>query len=710
MFLNAWAVAMGLLAAAAPVVIHWLTRPRPKTLPLSTLRFLREVVEQRRSRSRLRDWVILLLRTAAVLLIAAAVARPLFGRRVMQTAPDDADVARVVLLDASYSLSAIGREMQHFERARSAAARELTYQPGLAANLIVAAAQPTSLFAGLSTNFGALRDELSAAAPRPEALHVTLALNAAAEQLAAVPEGSRRELIVISDFQRTNWASADFSALPHDTQIRLRSVAPEEDHPNLALLDARVDGRMEVGRPVRLLVEVGNFSSEAREVRVDLRFGPATADGARSLYSSVQVAGMCLPFSRTTLSHEVAPTEPGWMAGEATLTVAGGGLDALPADNVRTCVWDVRPQLEVALISRQSPKQRPSSSYFLERALSTGDVPGRPSRTVRRLDPTQLDAEALGGAELLVLDHPGPLADAHVNQLASLLRRGKSVLYIASETADATNLHRLNQASERAGGLPVAFAPRPANQRDEVFVADVRRDAAPFEVFGDQLPALLRELRIVPGLVSRPIDGALREDVLASLIDGSALLAATSSESGCLAVLNADLESSNLAASPIFVPMLLELIHRRMLSGRRSVTQLTCGEPAVVRLPTDAPPVSELQLSGPDGASRDVGALELDAGGALLRLPASRLPGIYTVSRGGDVYWAGASAPPALESDLRALSAEVLEQRLAGGRHVSYRTESTSDEQESDTLWSWLALGCVLCVVGELATLKMFGA
>ena len=52
-FLNAWAIGIGAAALLAPLAVHFLTRPRPVSFPLSTIRFLREVIEQRRARSRL---------------------------------------------------------------------------------------------------------------------------------------------------------------------------------------------------------------------------------------------------------------------------------------------------------------------------------------------------------------------------------------------------------------------------------------------------------------------------------------------------------------------------------------------------------------------------------------------------------------------------------------------------------------------------------
>src|SRR5204863_6350086 len=95
------------------------------------------------------------------------------------------------------------------ERGRALAARHLEFRPGLRTNLILAAAQAHAVFAGPSSNFPALREALATASVRSERLLVQPALNLAAEMLAAAgPAATRRELVIVSDFQRTNWAAA----------------------------------------------------------------------------------------------------------------------------------------------------------------------------------------------------------------------------------------------------------------------------------------------------------------------------------------------------------------------------------------------------------------------------------------------------------------------------------------------------------------------
>ena len=226
-FLHLWPIYLGALAAAVPLAVHWLTRPRPRKMPLSTLRFVREMAEQRRARNRLRDFLILALRVAAVLLLAWAVARPLLRTGAAEAPGEVGNVARVVLLDVSQSMAASQGGIEAFERARARAAEHFAFERGLRANLIRAGATARPAFDHLSNNQGALRDELARTRVQPQRLNIQPALALAAQIFAdESSESSRRELIVISDFQRTSWANADFSVLPADTKIELESVAP----------------------------------------------------------------------------------------------------------------------------------------------------------------------------------------------------------------------------------------------------------------------------------------------------------------------------------------------------------------------------------------------------------------------------------------------------------------------------------------------------
>jgi hypothetical protein len=94
----------GLLAAALPIIIHLFTRRRPREIPFSSLEFLTEVNQSEIRRLRIKQWLLLLLRTLAVTAIALAMARPaLRGALGPQSA---ASTTVVVLVDRSASMGA----------------------------------------------------------------------------------------------------------------------------------------------------------------------------------------------------------------------------------------------------------------------------------------------------------------------------------------------------------------------------------------------------------------------------------------------------------------------------------------------------------------------------------------------------------------------------------------------------------------------------
>jgi hypothetical protein len=324
-----------------------------------------------------------------------------------------------------------------------------------------------------------------------------------------------------------------------------------------------------------------------------------------------------------------------------------------------------------------------------------------------RIDPTRLDRDSLGAAEVLVLDHPGKLPAEAMPLLASFLRRGRGILYVAAEPVDATNLKLLADATGSALQMPVEFVPQPAGlRRRDLFLNEIQRNQAPFNVFGDGLSGLIGPLRFSGGLASRRLEGGLTDDVVAAYSDRSACLVVTSCGAGALAVLNADLATSNLSVSPAFVPWIGELVGR-LLGRQRLADAAACGEPLAVFLPASAGPAAGLLIIGPDGKSEGPGQLVEESGSVLWRSASLDAPGVYQVNRDNVLVFAVAAAIPAEESDLRPLDPGVFQGRLAGGRTIHYRSAASAEEKR-DTLWIWLAVACVACMLGEVVALKAF--
>ncbi|MGB6044343.1 MAG: hypothetical protein WBF93_14390, partial [Pirellulales bacterium] len=295
-----------------------------------------------------------------------------------------------------------------------------------------------------------------------------------------------------------------------------------------------------------------------------------------------------------------------------------------------------------------------------------------------------------------------------VDVLVSLLRRGRAIIYVAAELVDATNLQMLRAAAGSGLQPPVQLVPPPrGSPRRDLFLTEIKTDRAPFRALGDHSSALIAPLRFAGGLATQRLEGALDDDVVATYSDRSTCLYITSSEGGTLAVLNADLAASNVHASPVFVILMEELVEHVLRQNQ--IESEASGELLVCRLPPSVANVAELTVVGAAGDSASTGELVEESDGVVWRWPDAGPPGIYQVQHDKKTVWSVAVTTPPEESDLRALDSEVLTGRLAGERSVQFHSTTDSGQRRDDT-WTWFAVACVVCMLGEIVALKAFNS
>src|SRR5829696_5642252 len=219
-------VLLGLGALSIPVLIHLIQRERKRVVEFPSLMFLRRIPYQSVRRRHIRDWLLLLMRLAALALIVLAFARPFFKRSELAAAAQNGAREAVILVDASYSME-YGDRWTKAKAAASDAIRGLG--PGDRASLVLfsSGADVAVRSAG---DRGRLESGLASAATGPGATRYAPALKLASSLLgeSALP---RREIILISDFQRRGWEQTpgrDDVKLPERTTLTPVSVAGGE--------------------------------------------------------------------------------------------------------------------------------------------------------------------------------------------------------------------------------------------------------------------------------------------------------------------------------------------------------------------------------------------------------------------------------------------------------------------------------------------------
>ena len=102
------------------MLIHFLTRARPRRIAFPPFRFLLEACAGQQSLHRLRTIILLTLRTLAVLALALLFTRPFLKPTGTATAAESSKRVALVL-DASLSMRAVQRGVPLFARAQAEA-------------------------------------------------------------------------------------------------------------------------------------------------------------------------------------------------------------------------------------------------------------------------------------------------------------------------------------------------------------------------------------------------------------------------------------------------------------------------------------------------------------------------------------------------------------------------------------------------------------
>jgi hypothetical protein len=700
-----WAAAAGALSLGLPILIHYLTRARGTPFLYPPVRFVREAAAARRRVSRLRDFLVLALRTLAVAALAAAFARPLL-RAPQAAGPGPANGGRwlVVILDASRSMGAQAEGATPFSVAQREAA-DLLRRPELErSDVLVAGQRPRPIFGRLSSNLVSLRQEIERARVLPEMFDPSAALAEAADLLKPLDAAARAagEIVVLTDLQRSNWSTASFAPLPADVPVRIVDAARGLKIPgNAAILRVRSGGLPTVGRPLTIAVDVANYGDLA--IARDLEFSMDDLSVRRRVTLG--------PGVRREEQFVVVPARGGPRIGTARLT---GGRDALPEDDARGVVVPVRDQCRIVLLTAGDSGQVGHPAYFVDRALAAST---EAAFKVDAVKPGRLEDDpesSIARADLLVLVEPGRLSRPAVEAVARMLSRGLPVLYALQKPADADVVADLESVMGPALVLPVGYVPPARNASSRFLVwADVARP--PFKVFGAGLDRFTRELVLTGGLGTAPRGRDEEEVVRARYSDGTAALVVVPAQLGKLALLNLPLAGPQHAGrSALLVPLLQELV-LDLLEGTASGASRSgiAGHAFSLPLPssrTSKTPLSDWRIIGENGAPAEGPRLVEDKGGpVVLWSPADR-PGDYRVMNQDRVEEAFTIGLPPEESDLARIDPKVLEERIARGRSVRVTGAESQDprEKKDRELWPILVAGAIAAFLMELAVLRMF--
>jgi hypothetical protein len=346
----------GLVALAVPVIVHLTHKERKDVVVFPSLMFLTRIPYQAVRKQRIRHWLLFAMRCLALILLALAFARP-FLTSPAAAAPVRGLGARelVILLDRSFSMGYGDRWARGVQAARRAIAG---LGAGDRASLVLfdatatAATEPTSDKAILSAALDAARP--GAGTTRYESAFKL------AQRLTMDSRLPRREVLVISDFQRIGWDGRDMPSLPAGTKVNTVDLADAKTS-NVAVtgVDFRRDYAEDRER-VAITARLVNRSAEPRtgySVTLEL-------DGRTVETKQVNLAAN----AAATVDFAAVPLPAGTTRG-----VVRGADDPLPRDNSFFFAISRGQALSVLVVDGHEGGA--GRSLYIDHALDIGDQP-----------------------------------------------------------------------------------------------------------------------------------------------------------------------------------------------------------------------------------------------------------------------------------------------------------------------------------------------
>jgi hypothetical protein len=362
-FLNPLLLA-GLAGIAVPILIHLLNRQRVQRIPWAAMRFLRVSLERNQRRLRLEDLLLLLLRGLLILLIALALARPVF-QSADAVGLGRAAITGVIVLDNSASMRATDGVQSRFARARAYAETIVDTLPESSALAVLVASDVVrGLIPEPSRDLNLVRKVLRDAPLSDRATHLLPALRQAVDTLER-RGGARREIYVITDGQALGWQDLpEIVRWLQEHRVTLHAnfifIRDPERH-NLAVTGLRLaSGLTPVEQALRFEVQVTNAGDQdAVDVPVRLRVNAEPP--------SDQAVMDRLP-ARTTRSVSLFARLPA--EGPHTVTAEVPG-DRVPGDDQRVLAVTATRRLRLLLVDgRLARDARDRETFYLRQALT----------------------------------------------------------------------------------------------------------------------------------------------------------------------------------------------------------------------------------------------------------------------------------------------------------------------------------------------------
>jgi hypothetical protein len=602
-FLNS-AFLFALAAVSLPLIIHFLSKRRIKTIEFSSLKFLEQMQKNRMKWIKIKELILLILRMLIIALIVMAFARPTLEGFI---GSGKAASSVVIILDRSASMGAEGKTGTVFEEAKRLSGRLLeNLEAQDQVTIITFPDAATPLDFGPSNPGESIKLKLSGIDQSYQGGSIGEALEKALSVLGESPD-LNREIYIISDLQKSSFKNLPPNILKKERWdgIHLFSINPQPTGPeNVGITD--------IIFPPQLLVPGENFTPDVEITNygkgsLENNLIGVVVDGERKAQAAVSLS----PGRPEIVNFSFKIDRPGYHGGYVEIDYDRYGMD-----NRRYFTFHVPEEIKLLAVG-----QTESDLRFVKMALAD-DEAGQIS--YNGISVFELLRENLDDYDIILLSDIKTLDPARESAIVRFVESGGS-LFVALGRSSERNAW--NSFLQKIDDISVSDI---TGERDEYIIWDKFDYEHPiFNVYSSDNDD--RSKPSIPQIHISHYRHVVGGKILGNCADDISILSESSKNSVIVYGSGFDVISGDLPTHSFFVPFLARTVEYLGSNNSQIETDGTIGKAVKWNLSSNQTEAITLKsLSDPSVN------IEIAGKGGITSYIHYGEPGIYSLNSGGN--------------------------------------------------------------------------
>jgi len=407
----------GMLAITIPIIIHLISLRHTRDTEFSTLRFIKSLKHETIRHLRIKQWLLVLLRTITILCLILMFSRPLITGTLTSKLAGDIESRAVIVVDNSASMAVHTDDGTLLDRAKSSLPAILKGLEGRTTVELYQTNPPRKLFSGSPEEGRSIMTKVKGIVQTNMTDNLWTMIDSVLQMVEA--SEPNRECFIISDFQSA--PSFTIDSLNPNSDWKYYCILQPKVENNISISEVSVLSQIKLpNHLVKLNTRVGNGGvTDKRNIPVELYLNDERVG---------QIVSQFQPSKFKDFMFQVYPGKTGIINGKIVIPA-----DDFPMDNFRNFDLVIPNKIAVKVIGRSMEEL-----FLLDLALSaiTGETE---LLEIDRDLSDDVERLFLNDIDILLLHNPTNLSNSAIEDLQRFLMNGGGLIWFVGNDLNQTD-------------------------------------------------------------------------------------------------------------------------------------------------------------------------------------------------------------------------------------------------------------------------------